>query len=143
MGTNTETQAGQRAGSERICPKWGAFIKARPSRLGDLCRRAGRKGCKSQSFWVTPRKQCLPDTTEGIHIKTYRDCGGTHMACTGKPDGVPALRGESGHRVPPRTKAVSTAYTCWERGSQFSPMETHCLYQPHSGQTPVAMGIHL
>lgn len=32
---------------------------------------------------VTPRKRCLPDTTEVLQIKTHRDYGNMHKAFTG------------------------------------------------------------
>ena len=42
-----------------------------------------------------------------------------------KPDSVPALRGEGGHRFPSYTKKPSAIDTHWQRKNQFSLMECH------------------
>lgn len=45
---------------------------------------------------------------------------------------IPALRRRSGQEAPFLTKKLSAIYACWERGNQFSLVEGHCVYQPHS-----------
>jgi hypothetical protein len=48
---------------EQFCPKCNVFVKALlPLRARG--RRGGGEFFRSQRWWVTPRKQCLPDTTE-------------------------------------------------------------------------------
>lgn len=41
-----------------------------------------QKGCKSQRWWRTPRKQYPPSTTEVIHIWTHRDSDSMHKTFT-------------------------------------------------------------
>lgn len=50
-------------------PKQDVFIKSLPSRLRNLCRMRQRN-CKSRKWWLTPRKRCLPNTTELIHVNS-------------------------------------------------------------------------
>jgi hypothetical protein len=44
----------------------------------------------------------------------------------------PALRGGSGHGVPPLTKKLFTTDTHLQKANPFSPMECHWVHQPHS-----------
>lgn len=46
---------------------------------------------KSQSWWMTPRKQCLSDIGP-MHVWIHSGCGSMPRACTGPR--VPVLRGE-------------------------------------------------
>lgn len=41
-----------------------------------------QKDGKGWRWWMTSQKQCLPDTTESMHIWTHRDCGSEHRAYT-------------------------------------------------------------
>lgn len=41
-----------------------------------------QKDCKRQMWWVTPKKQCIPDTARPVHIWTHRDHGKIHKTCT-------------------------------------------------------------
>lgn len=47
-----------------------------------------------------------------------------------KPDGVPALRGGSGHGAP-SLKKLPAINTLWQRKTQFSPLESHRVYYSH------------
>lgn len=43
----------------------------------------GEKYCKSQRWWVIPRKQCLPYTTGLTHVWTHGDFNSMHRTCAG------------------------------------------------------------
>ena len=60
-----------------------------------------QKDCTSQRWWVTPRKQCLPDTA-GLDAQQNSRKLWQHawQLYRFKPNKVPALRGGSGGRVP-------------------------------------------
>lgn len=94
-----------------LTPKWDVFINPTPPYMGlkDLCGRGGRKiNWKSQRWWMTPRKQHLPDTTGLMHIWTHRVLGDRHRF---KSDRVPALRGRSRHELRPLIKKLSAIKT--------------------------------
>lgn len=63
-----------------------------------------QKDSKSQSWWMTPRKQCRPDTGPML-MWIHRGCGGMPRACTGPR--VPVLRGESRHDLPTLIKTTT------------------------------------
>lgn len=70
---------------------------------------------------MTPRKWCLPGAT-GLMSKQSTDTE-WHTQGLGrfKPQGIPALKGRSGHGVPPLTRKLSAGGVFWERENQFPP----------------------
>jgi hypothetical protein len=46
----------------------GMSSQSPPLRDQRIIRKRRQKDCKSQRGWMTPRKQCLPDTTGLMHI---------------------------------------------------------------------------
>lgn len=101
------------------------------SKLMGLCSRGGGK-FKSQRWWMSPRKQCLPDPTELMHICTHRDWAKAHKTCTG-----PCQKGsqdweENVDSRTNQTKKLLVIGICWQKENQFSPMDCYWAYQAYS-----------
>lgn len=54
-----------------------------------------QKGCKSQRWWMTSRKEYVPGPTGQMYIWTHRDSGRKHKTCTSSSQTGPQQRGKS------------------------------------------------
>lgn len=92
MGLTTETHNWKPAKRRRLwCTHQTPPLRAQESTI--------QKDFRSQRGWRTPG-----NTTGETHMGTHRDCVSTPDTCTGFKPRVPALRGESGHRLWSLTK---------------------------------------
>lgn len=91
-------------------------------KLRDLCETGARKIVKVRSGgW--------PQGNRHERADEFWDCGSTQTA-------FPVLKGESGCKVPPLAKKLFSWYLLG-KGNPFTPMHSHCVYQPHSKVGPI------
>lgn len=100
---------------------------------GSMKRR--QKDYKSQTWWVTPRRHCPPDSTELIHMWTQRLRLHRQDLHRFQPDKNPSTEKRNGHKGPRLTQTLCQLKPCG-KGKQFSSVECQWGYQPHSRGGP-------
>ena len=76
-----------------------------------------QKDCKSQRWWILPRKQSLSDTTGLIPMWTHRDCQSMHKTWPGKVTQNLSLRRGRWHKNP--TPWKKTSFLQWSVTGNF------------------------
>lgn len=100
-------------------PKWDVFHKPLPLGLKELCRReCWMRDHKSQKRWVTPRRQCLPDTIGPMHIWALGD-------------------GDSVYKDWPGPSQIGTQR--WEREVDFHPYLKSSLQLPSTWKGKISL----
>lgn len=84
---------------------------------------------------MTPRTT-LPDIMAQVHMNSQRLWQNTKNLHKFRPDWVSALSGRSRHRILPLTKKPFATDRHRLRKNQFSPMQSHWVYQTHSRPGP-------
>jgi hypothetical protein len=65
-------------------------------------------------------------------FQTHKDFSDIHQTSIGSYQTNPRIEERGLHEVPPLTKKLFAIHTCKKREIQFSSMEGHWVYQPHS-----------
>lgn len=79
---------GQCAETKRLwifSPECDVCITCFSSGLGRFIQKREWKDLKSEKWWMTVRKLCLPGTLGQMHIWAHRDCHSIHKTYTLKP----------------------------------------------------------
>lgn len=141
MGINRDPQLDsvQKAwASWALIPKWDAFITPLPSRLRDLhwrggCRKRGGGWLQGNSMIQTQQDWCTYELTE-----TVAEQQDLHRF---KSDKIPTERRRvRRHELLPLIKKLFPIVSFWEKGSLFSTMECHWVYQPPPRAGPKCSG---
>lgn len=91
-----------------------------------------KKDGKSQRWWMTPRKQHLPNTTGLMHTWTHRDWQQAQDLQRFKPDKISWLRREWTQNPTLNQEAMYLL----GMENQFYSVEWHWGYQPYSRHAP-------
>lgn len=115
-----------------MCREWEALEHA--ALIKSLPHKAQRSTWKqkerwSQSWWLTPRKQHLPDTT-GLITQMNLQRLWQHAQHLHRHN--PRTKKGSGYKIPPFTKKVFAIDSHREREVQFSSVEWHWVFQAYS-----------
>lgn len=107
-------------------PKWVAFIKPLSSGLRELWVRGIKKGVDDTKEAASSRHNRMD-----IHMNSQRRWQYAQDLPRSKLDSVPVLRVGRGHGLPSLTKQLSPSDSHLQRETQFSLMESHCVYKAH------------
>lgn len=86
------------------------------------------------------KKHCCPDTKELVQIWTHRDHDSMHKVCTSSSQPGPQYWDGKLDSLLALVKKLLTTDDCLQRKNQFSPMESHCIYNPNSQSTTCPAG---